>query len=271
MTETKTKFWGDEDEDIEKEEDHEIGPDENGIKTIVRFLVNEKGEKVKLTRKVRVVRKIHKINKKVEERKKWKKFGECAGLPPGPEKGITSTGDEVNLDLSKKKQEVEKPEVKEPTVLNIQCRTCGGTHWTSRCPLKDKLSTSTDPRERDDKDSKLGAPLSTKPGVYVPPSMRTRTGDGGGDSMKRRDETATIRVTNLSEDTKESDLTELFRPFGPITRTFLAKDKHSGKSKGFAFINFTYKEDAAKAIEKLSGYGLDHLILHLEWAKPSDK
>ena len=45
------------------------------------------------------------------------------------------------------------------------------------------------------------------------------------------DESATIRVTNLSEDTRESDLQELFRPFGPISRIFLAKDKYTNQSK----------------------------------------
>ena len=45
------------------------------------------------------------------------------------------------------------------------------------------------------------------------------------------DETATIRVTNLSEDTKESDLMDLFRPFGPIAKIFLAKDKNTNQSR----------------------------------------
>ena len=52
------------------------------------------------------------------------------------------------------------------------------------------------------------------------------------------DETATVRVTNLSENTREQDLQDLFRPFGDISRIFLAKDKNTGQSKGFAFINF---------------------------------
>ena len=80
-------------------------------------------------------------------------------------------------------------------------------------------------------------------------------------------EEPTLRVTNLSEDTRESDLSELFRPFGAISRIYLAKDKHTGLSKGFAFINFVHREDAARALEKLQGHGYDHLILHLEWAK----
>lgn len=45
------------------------------------------------------------------------------------------------------------------------------------------------------------------------------------------DDNATIRVTNLSEDTRETDLQELFRPFGSISRIYLAKDKNTGQSK----------------------------------------
>ena len=47
-----------------------------------------------------------------------------------------------------------------------------------------------------------------------------------------------MRVTNLSESTREQDLQELFKSFGDIVRIFLAKDKNTGVSKGFAFINF---------------------------------
>ncbi len=47
------------------------------------------------------------------------------------------------------------------------------------------------------------------------------------------DEAATVRVTNLSEDTQESDLQELFRPFGQIARIYLAKDKITNQSKVF--------------------------------------
>ena len=36
--------------------------------------------------------------------------------------------------------------------------------------------------------------------------------------------------------------------------------------RGFGFVTFYHREDAAKAIAKLDGHGYDHLILHLEWA-----
>ena len=37
--------------------------------------------------------------------------------------------------------------------------------------------------------------------------------------------------------------------------------------QGFAFINFHRREDAARAIAGVSGFGYDHLILNVEWAK----
>jgi len=47
----------------------------------------------------------------------------------------------------------------------------------------------------------------------------------------------------------------------------LAKDHDTGESKGFAFINYVYREDAQVAMEKLNGKGFGYLILALEWAK----
>lgn len=37
--------------------------------------------------------------------------------------------------------------------------------------------------------------------------------------------------------------------------------------QGFAFISFHRREDAARAIAGVSGFGYDHLILNVEWAK----
>ena len=106
---------------------------------------------------------------------------------------------------------------------------------------------------------------------YVPPALRAGAGSKmtEGSRFGRRDETATVRITNLSDEAVEADLQDLCRPFGPIQRIYLAKDKHTFQSKGFAFINYHRREDAIKAIEKLNGYGYDNLILRVEWAKPS--
>lgn len=111
-------------------------------------------------------------------------------------------------------------------------------------------------------------------GKYVPPSQRGLGGAaaaaGSGFAPQRRtDDLNTIRVTNLSENTTEADLQDLFQRFGRISRVYLAKDKETLQSRGFAFVSFVSKEDAAKAMEELQGFGYDHLILKLEWARPN--
>ena len=45
-----------------------------------------------------------------------------------------------------------------------------------------------------------------KTGGYVPPSLRNRAPGDVGDSMNKRREENSVRVTNLSEDTREDDL-----------------------------------------------------------------
>jgi len=84
--------------------------------------------------------------------------------------------------------------------------------------------------------------------------------------MRRRNDENSIRVNNLSEDTHEADLLELFRTFGPVTRAFVARDKWTRSSRGFGFVNFVHREDGEKAISKLNGYGYDNLILRVEWS-----
>lgn len=87
-------------------------------------------------------------------------------------------------------------------------------------------------------------------------------------NMARRDDTTAIRVSNLSESTTENDLEDLVKPFGPIQKLYLAKDKVTGACKGFAYIHFKFRNDAAKAITSLNGHGYDHLILNVDWSKP---
>lgn len=54
---------------------------------------------------------------------------------------------------------------------------------------------------------------------------------------------------------------------GTSKGTSLAKDRETGLAKGFAFISFQERTDAAKACEKMDGYGFKHLILRVEFAK----
>ena len=76
-----------------------------------------------------------------------------------------------------------------------------------------------------------------------------------------------MRVTNLPEEATEDDLMQLFKPFGKVNRVFLAKDRTTQQSRGFAFVNFQNKDDAQRAILGVNDYGYSHLILKVEWAK----
>lgn len=88
-------------------------------------------------------------------------------------------------------------------------------------------------------------------------------------SVRSKDENNTIRITNLPEETQDGDIRDLFKDFGRIIRIFLAKDKATGNSKGFAFVSFDTKENAKRAIKAVNGHGYNNLILNVEWAKPS--
>lgn len=80
--------------------------------------------------------------------------------------------------------------------------------------------------------------------------------------------TTQLRVSNLTRDAVELDLRELFGHYGRITRVFIAKDHTTGESRGFAFVTFCSRQEAATALQNLNGHGYGYLILRVEWAKP---
>mmetsp|Transcript_26586 Transcript_26586/g.32247 ORF Transcript_26586/g.32247 Transcript_26586/m.32247 type:complete len:290 (-) Transcript_26586:482-1351(-) len=255
-----------------------FGPDSKGIKTVIEYKQREDGVKVKVTQKIRVSKKLKKVSKAVAARKVLPKFGAAVGERANDNISAVSVEqiflEKPSADMSKKKKEAGDPlaAFANQNASLLVCRICGkkGDHWTSKCPYKSLAAAKglqtgeKPPEEGDDVPSKPSA------GGYVPPSMRAGAGGGasGGESMRRVRDENSVRVTNLSEDTQERDLQELFRPFGQISRTYIAYDRDTGESRGFAFINFANREDAQRAINKLDGYGYDNLILRVEWAAP---
>ncbi|KAG8651366.1 eukaryotic translation initiation factor 3 subunit G [Manihot esculenta] len=284
LNQTKLR-WGELDEDDGEDLDfllppkQVIGPDENGIKKVIEYKFNDDGDKVKITTTTRV-RKLAKarLSKKAVERRNWAKFGDAVHEDVGSRLTMVST-EEILLERPRapgtKVEETKLPgdnlaQLGKGGAVLMVCRTCGkkGDHWTSRCPYKD---LAPQPEGFIDKpaaaDNAAAAAGATK-GAYVPPSMRAGAERTGGSDMRRRNEENSVRVTNLSEDTREPDLLELFRTFGQVSRVYVAIDQKTGVSRGFGFVNFVNKEDAERAINKLNGYGYDNLILRVEWATP---
>src|ERR1043166_911983 len=75
-------------------------------------------------------------------------------------------------------------------------------------------------------------------------------------------------VGNMSFQTAEADLRALFAPFGEITRVHVAKDRETGRARGFAFVEMPNDEEAAKAIAALDGKELGGRNLKINEARP---
>lgn len=61
---------------------------------------------------------------------------------------------------------------------------------------------------------------------------------------------SSLQVSELAE---EQELRDLFERFGRVTRVFLARDRETQRAKGFAFISYADRGDAARACEKMDG------------------
>jgi len=256
------------------------------IRTIVEYYINEKQQRVKVTKTVKLVKKLTKVNKNVIERRKWKKFGDCEGLPSGPEANVTYKSTEIiNMNLRPKKlgEDEHTENENKDNVPTVNCRLCGETgHWTLKCPKRSSIKpTNLDTEGYNEEKSSMnsssnmsggsGSSSNGAGGKYIPVWKRPGGGGQASSSSSSGEDQSTLRVTNLSEDTTEQDLSDLFRRFGHTSRIYLAKDRLTNKSRGFAFINYTHREDAQAAIDKLNGHGYDHLILQVEWAKPREE
>ena len=77
-----------------------------------------------------------------------------------------------------------------------------------------------------------------------------------------------IYVGNLSRDVSEEDLKKAFESFGQVSTVTIIKDKFSGMSRGFGFVEMPSKEEAQAAIAGLSGQDLKGRTLNVKEARP---
>jgi RNA recognition motif-containing protein len=62
-----------------------------------------------------------------------------------------------------------------------------------------------------------------------------------------------LYVGNLAFSVTESDLREMFKPFGAVESASLVTDRDTGRSRGFGFVEMTNDSEAAAAIAGLNG------------------
>ena len=77
-------------------------------------------------------------------------------------------------------------------------------------------------------------------------------------------------VGNLSFNTTEGDVLDLFKQAGNVTSCELIMDKFTSKSRGFAFVTMGSQEEATKAQADFNGKELDGRALTVNEAKPRE-
>ena len=77
-----------------------------------------------------------------------------------------------------------------------------------------------------------------------------------------------IYVGNLSYEVTEEDLRLAFESFGQVKSAAIIKDRYSGQSKGFGFVEMSSKTEAQSAIDGLNGKDLKGRALNVNEARP---
>jgi len=77
-----------------------------------------------------------------------------------------------------------------------------------------------------------------------------------------------IYVGNLSYQTTEDELRDLFAEFGDVVSAKLIVDKFTGQSKGFGFVEMSNNSEAQKAMDELNGRDVNGRSVTVNQARP---
>lgn len=240
---------------------------EGDTKIVTEYKFDEEGKKVKITKTYQIVK--NEVTKGVLKRRQWRPFGKTQSEDEKRE--ATNLEEEIFMQfINQKDTETAEDDpwakAMEANKSLFKCRVCMGNHATAQCPL----GTKPDDMINDMASLNLSR-LNPATDKYVPRAqlMEERGRPTNSMSMRLREDLNTIRVTNLPGEMQDSDIKDLFGPIGRISRIFLARDKYTGISRGYAFVSFEKYEHAQTAVQTFNGHGYANLILKVELAKPS--
>lgn len=77
-----------------------------------------------------------------------------------------------------------------------------------------------------------------------------------------------IYIGNLNYRVKEADLQHVMEEYGTVESVKIVKDRETGKSKGFAFVEMADEANAKQAIEELNGAEFEGRTMIVKEARP---
>jgi len=77
-----------------------------------------------------------------------------------------------------------------------------------------------------------------------------------------------LYVGNLPFKIREEDLQTLFQQAGAVETVNIIRDKFSGQSRGFGFVEMASPDDAQKAIQMFNGHSMDNREIIVNEARP---
>jgi cold-inducible RNA-binding protein len=77
-----------------------------------------------------------------------------------------------------------------------------------------------------------------------------------------------LYVGNLSFETSEGDLKGLFEAYGEVTSAKVIADQFTGRSRGFAFVEMSNREEGLKAIKELDSRDVNGRQIKVNEARP---
>ncbi len=83
--------------------------------------------------------------------------------------------------------------------------------------------------------------------------------------------TKKLYVGNISYQTTEEQIRELFSQAGEVSSVSLINDRETGRSKGFGFVEMSTEEGGQEAIKRFNGYSLNDRTLTVNEARPREE